>query len=44
MFNRETAFGMLRQGNNGAEILRILNAITEDESERPEPTLEEISF
>lgn len=44
MFNRETAINLLSKGNNGAEILQILNAIIEDESERPEPTLEEISF
>ena len=31
MFNKETAIGMLRQGNNGEEILSILDAIVADE-------------
>ena len=31
MFNKETALGMLRQGNNGEEILSILDAIVGDE-------------
>ena len=32
MFNKETAIGMLRQGNNGEEILSILDVIVADES------------
>lgn len=31
MFNKETAIGMLRQGNNGEEILSILDVIVADE-------------
>ena len=30
MFNRETAFGMLRQGNNGEQIMTILDMIVDD--------------
>jgi len=30
MFNRETAFGMLRQGNNGEQIMTILDMIVND--------------
>ena len=32
MFNKETAIGMLRQGNNGEEILSILDVIVADQS------------
>ena len=31
MFNKQTAIGMLQQGNNGEEILTILDAIVGDE-------------
>ena len=33
MFNRETAFGMLRQGNNGEQIMTILDMIADDIAE-----------
>ena len=32
MFNKETAIGMLQQGNNGEEILSILDVIVADQS------------
>ncbi len=40
----DLAISMLRQGNNGDEILQILNSLTEEESQGNQPTLEEIQF
>lgn len=50
--NKQTYIGMLRQGNTGAEILSILDAITSDvvtdapaeDVVTPAPTLEFIEF
>ena len=56
MFNRETAFGMLRQGNNGEQIMTILDMIADDIAEAniqdcadhyaaiSSPTLQPIAF
>jgi hypothetical protein len=38
------ALSLLRQGNNGDEILSILETIATDESSDPAPTLEEVQF
>jgi hypothetical protein len=49
--SKQVMINMLRQGNNGAEILSILDALTSDTVETPEmtsegnvPTLEYIDF
>ncbi len=43
---RALALSLLRQGNNGDEILNILDTIADggDDSDTPTPTLEEIQF
>lgn len=44
--SQELALNLLRRGNNGNEILAILNTIASDETASPEvaPTLEEVQF
>jgi hypothetical protein len=42
--SRELALSLLRSGNDGAEILQILETIAADDSIDAEPTLEEIQF
>ena len=42
--SRELALSLLRSGNDGAEILQILETIATDDSSDAEPTLEEIQF
>ena len=56
MFNREIALGMLRQGNTGEQILKILDVIVDDITEAniqdcadhyaaiSSPTLQPIAF
>lgn len=44
-FPRNVAIDMLRKGNNGNEILQILNVIVPDQDDAPnEGTLEPIEF
>jgi hypothetical protein len=44
--SRQLALNLLRQGNTGNDLLRILDSLVNDESvnESPEPTLEEVEF
>ena len=42
--SRELALSLLRSGNDGAEILQILETIATDDSSNPQPTAEEIQF
>jgi hypothetical protein len=42
--SRELALSLLRSGNDGAEILQILETIVADDGSDAEPTLEEIQF
>ena len=42
--SRELALSLLRAGNDGAEILQILETIAADDGSDAEPTLEEIQF
>jgi hypothetical protein len=51
IMSKQVMINMLRQGNNGAEILSILDALTSDTvetsemtSDVPSPTLEYIDF
>jgi hypothetical protein len=43
---RALALSLLRQGNNGTEILNILDTIESggDDTDTPTPTMEEIQF
>lgn len=41
--SRSIALSLLRQGNNGEEILQILDVIANDQPDA-QPTLEEIEF
>lgn len=44
--SRQVVLSLLRQGNTGNDLLRILDSLVNDESvnESPEPTLEEVEF
>jgi hypothetical protein len=44
--SRQLLLNLLRQGNTGNDLLRILDSLVNDESvnENPEPTLEEVEF
>ena len=42
--SKELLISMLRKGENGEQILKILDTITEPESDMKEPTLDEIEF
>ena len=41
---RDLALSLLRSGNDGAQILQILETIAADDGGDAEPTLEEIQF
>ena len=43
---RDLALFMLNKGSNGKEILKILDALTEEETQdnQPQPTLDQIDF
>jgi hypothetical protein len=41
---RDLALSLLRSGNDGDEILSILETIAAPESNDPAPTLEEVQF
>lgn len=42
--SKELLISMLRKGETGEQILKILDTITEPESDMKEPTLDEIEF
>ena len=42
--SRELALSLLRQGENGDQILQILETIATPEADSATPTLEEIQF
>ena len=41
---RELALSLLRSGNNGEQLLQILETIAAPEADAPQPTAEEIQF
>lgn len=42
--SHDLALSLLRSGNDGAELLQILETIATDDGSDAEPTLEEIQF
>ena len=44
IMTRDLALSLLRSGNDGAELLQILETIATDDGSDAEPTLEEIQF